>query len=418
MPRVLLLLPTSTYRTEDFVAAAMRLGVDVTIASEEPSTLERLNPAGLLTLDFSDPAKSARQAIDFAARHPVDAVVAADGPAVVIGATICQSLGLPTNSAEAAEAAQDKFRMHQQFERSDIPSPRFSLVSFDDDLHRIAQQIDYPSVIKPLTLSASQGVMRVDDEAGFVRSVDRLRRIMAAAQPRDPNRDASDQSAQHFLVEGFVSGPEFALEGLLTGGKLRVLAIFDKPDPLDGPYFEETIYVTPSRLPDEKQRALADCAERAAAALGLTHGPVHAELRWSETGPCVLEVNPRSIGGLCSRTLRFGTGMSLEELIIRHAIDPGFEIPQREAHAAGVMMLPTQRAGILRGIHGMDEAKQVEHIVGVTMTARVGQQLVPLPEGARYLGFIFARAETPAIVESSLREAFRRLQFDVESETA
>jgi hypothetical protein len=205
-----------------------------------------------------------------------------------------------------------------------------------------------------------------------------------------------------------------ALEGLLTNGTLDVLALFDKPDPLDGPFFEETLYVTPSRLPKPVQDAVAACAARAASAIGLSDGPIHAELRINEAGPWLLEVAARSIGGLCSRTLRFGTGLTLEEVIIRHAL--GMDIPslERERRAAGVMMIPIPKAGRLRDIRGKDEAKTVPGIEEVTIMIRRGQRVVPLPEGKRYLGFIFARGDSPEFVEAALREAHRRLAFDIE----
>jgi formate-dependent phosphoribosylglycinamide formyltransferase (GAR transformylase) len=217
------------------------------------------------------------------------------------------------------------------------------------------------------------------------------------------------------LIEDFIPGKEVAVEGLLTGGALHLLALFDKPDPLDGPFFEETIYVTPSRLPVAVQEAIAACVAQAAAAIGLRDGPVHAELRVNDDGPWMLEIAGRSIGGLCSTILEFGAGMCLEELILRHAL--GFEIPSfdRVGPAAGVMMIPIPRGGILRAVHGLEEAEAVPHIEGVQITAKVRGAIVPLPEGSSYLGFIFARADDPATADAALREAHSRLRFDIVS---
>jgi biotin carboxylase len=266
----------------------------------------------------------------------------------------------------------------------------------------------FPCVVKPLMLSASRGVIRADDEAQFVGAVRRLDRILQTSEV-----SVTGEAARQILIERFVPGREVALEGLLVKGELHVLALFDKPDPLDGPFFEETIYVTPSRLPATVQAEIASCTSRAAQALGLQDGPVHAELRVNRHGPWVIEVAARSIGGLCSRTLRFGTGLSLEELILRHAL--GMEVPtlERERRAAGVMMLPVPRAGVLKEVRGQAEALAVPGIDEVAITAHPGQDLVPLPEGASYPGFIFARAESPERVEAALREAHRRLEFVV-----
>ncbi|MEK6235417.1 MAG: ATP-grasp domain-containing protein [Planctomycetales bacterium] len=287
----------------------------------------------------------------------------------------------------------------------------------------MAKKVDFPCVIKPLSLAASQGVIRADDERQFILAVDRLEAVLnheygppaseisdAGEQPRVPR----SASAERFLVEQFIDGPEFALEGMLTRGALHTIALFDKPDPLDGPFFEETIYVTPSRLVAETQDKIARCAEQAAQSLGLTEGPIHAELRLAKDGPTVIEVNARSIGGLCSRVIRFGTGISLEELIIRHAIEEDFELPKRQSQATGVMMIPTPHAGRFVEVRGLNDAKAVSGVEDVTISAHPGQRLVPLPEGSQYLGFIFACAESPAAAEAALRESHARLEFVIE----
>jgi len=378
--------------------------MDVAVASERPNTLANLNPAGLLKLDFQDPLKAAEQAVEFSAIHSIDTVVPVDSQVVVVGAAISAALGLRHNSVESATAAQDKHRMRQRFKQAGVPSPQFTLCSLDEDRATLADRVSFPCVVKPLSRAASQGVIRADDQRQFILAVNRLEAILIREHT----------SSRQFVVEQFVSGPEVALEGMLTRVALRVLALFDKPDPLDGPFFEETLYVTPSRLVAEMQEEIAQCAEQAVRALGLTEGPIHAELRLAKDGPSVIEVNARSIGGLCSRVLRFGTGMSLEELIILHAIEEDFELPERQSRAAGVIMIPTERAGRFIEVRGLDEAKAVSGVEGVTISAHQGQQLVPLPEGSRYLGFIFARADSPEAVEAALRESHGKLEFVIE----
>jgi len=404
--RLLLLIPTTTYRTEAFLEAARALGVEVVVASERPNVLQETFPEGLLTLDFRNLDVVARQVVEFASRRPFDTVVPVDDLTTVVGAAIAEALGLPSNSVEAAAAARNKHLMRQLLSRAGVPQPRFALFSLDDDPALAARQVPYPCVVKPTILSASRGVIRADNPVQFVAAFRRLEAILRTLEV-----SALGEAARQVLVESFVPGSEVALEGLLMKGELQVLALFDKPDPLDGPFFEETIYVTPPRLPVDVQAAIADCTARAARALGLREGPVHAELRVNEAGPRVIEIAARSIGGLCSRTLRFGTGMSLEELILRHAL--GLEIPslERERRPAGVMMIPIPRAGVLEEVRGQAEALAVPGIEEIAITAHVGQELVPLPEGWQYLGFIFARAATPEDVEAALREAHRRLMF-------
>jgi biotin carboxylase len=411
MPRVLLILPTTTYRARDFVQAAVRIGVEVTVASEEPSTVEGLNPAGLLTLDLASPEAAARQAAEFAARHPIDAVVPADDQATAAAAAICRRLGLEHNAPEAVLAARDKGRARELLAAADVPSPAHELHDLDGDLEEVARRARYPCVLKPLGLSASRGVMRADDAGELIAAAGRLRRIVDREGAAGAGAPASRRS---FLVEEYIGGAEVAVEGLITRGRLRTLALFDKPDAPEGPCFEETILVTPSRLPDAVQRAVAGCAGRAAVALGLRHGPVHIELRVDARGPWIIEINPRSIGGLCSRALRFGLGVSLEEVIIAHALGREVEHLRRETRPAGVMMIPVPGAGVLREVRGVDEARALPGIEDVVITARPGETLVPLPEGSRYPGFIFARAGTPAAVEEALRTAHRALAFTVD----
>ncbi|MGH7263323.1 MAG: ATP-grasp domain-containing protein [Candidatus Rokuibacteriota bacterium] len=406
-PRLLLLIPTSTYRTEDFVAAVRKVGVDMVVASERPSTLEEAFPDNLLTLDFADPGQAARAVAELARRKPIDAVVPVDDLTTVVGAAIASALGLPgANSVAAVATTRNKSRMREAVARAGVPSPPYRLFTLADDPAAAARQVPYPCVLKPTVLAASRGVIRADDEAEFVAA---FRRIAAILETLDVA--GQGDGAREILVEGFVPGREVALEGLLVGGALRVLALFDKPDPLDGPFFEETIYVTPSRLPRETQAAIAGCAARATAALGLREGPIHAELRVNDRGPWLIEVAARSIGGLCSRTLRFGTGLTLEEIIVRHALGADLASLERERQPAGVMMIPIPRAGVLEAVRGQEDAKSVPGIEEVTITAHLGQALVPLPEGSRYLGFVFARADTPERVEAALREAHQRLAF-------
>src|SRR2546421_6866860 len=406
--RLLLLLPTATYRTAAFVEAARRLDIELTVASERPSTFQDAIPAGRVALARSEPDRAVTQARAFAREPPLHGVAGVDDDTAVVAAAIAGALDLRGNDVSAARAARDKHEQRALLAAAGVPVPRFTLHGVDEDPAQLAARVSYPCVLKPLRLAASRGEIRADTPEGFGAAFQRLKRILDGALP----------ASRSLLVEDFVPGREYALEGLLSGGRLRVLALFDKPDPLDGPFFEETIYVTPSRLPADEQRAVAACAQRAAAALGLREGPVHAELRVNENGPWLIELAARPIGGRCSRALRFGTGgsgsaawASLEEIVLRHAL--GMPIPslEREPCAAGVMMIPVPGAGVLREVRGIDAARQGPLGQDGAITAHPGQQLVPWPEGARYPGFIFARGETPEAVEAALRAAHQRLQF-------
>jgi biotin carboxylase len=408
--RLLLLIPTTTYRTEDFVEAARALDVDLVIASDRPNVMSGEFPDHLLTLPFGDPAAAAREMRGYAARRPLDAVVPVDDATTVVASAVGEALGLRVNPLAAAQATRNKRVMRDLLARAGVPSPAYTVVRVDEDPVGAARRATYPCVLKPLVLSASRGVIRADDEAAFVVAFARIRAIL-----REPDVAEIGEGTDAILVEGFVPGAEVGLEGLLESGALRTLALFDKPDPLEGPFFEETIYVTPSRLPEATQAAVSEATARAARALGLSDGAVHAEVRLRPVAggvePVVLEIAARSIGGLCGRTLRFGTGMSLEEIILRRALGREVASFARERAAAAVMMIPIPRGGVLEEVHGLDEARAVRHIEDVTISLHKGQEVVPLPEGSRYLGFIFSRAATPAEAEAALREAHRHLRF-------
>jgi biotin carboxylase len=392
--RVVLVLPTSTYRATDFVEAAAALGATVVVASDREQLLAATDRA--LTVDLHDAEGTAAAVEALDGRAPVDAIVAVDDQGVVVAAEAAARLGLPHNSPEAVAATRDKSKLRQALGRAEVRQPSFRLVE-DDQL----PDLPFPWVVKPLSLSGSTGVIRVDDTEAAPATFERVRTI------------AGDERAP-LLVETFVAGPEVAIEGLLRDGALEVLAVFDKPDPLDGPYFEETIYVTPSRHAAADLAEVRRLAQQACTALGLTEGPVHAEARLSPEGPVLLEVAGRSIGGLCARTLRFGAGVSLEELILRHALGLPTDGLVREDVAAGVMMLPIPASGILREVAGQDEARAVPGVVGLEITVPKGRAVRTLPEGDRYLGFLFARGDTPAEVEAALRLAHACLDVAIE----
>jgi biotin carboxylase len=302
---------------------------------------------------------------------------------------------------------RDKLAFRRLLREREFPCPEFHHLPSGEDPQKLFPELKFPVVVKARRLSGSRGVIRADDSEGLVRAVHWVRAIQTRA-----DRDAQELG---LIIEDFIPGHEHALEGTLESGELTTLALFDKPDPLDGPYFEETIYVTPSRLPEVGQVAVADCAARAARALGLIDGPVHAELRINDTGPWLIELAARSIGGLCARTLRFGTGMTLEEIILRHALGWPIASLERERPAAGVMMIPIPRGGILHGVDGLDQARAVPGIEDITISMHTGQRVVPLPEGSEYLGFIFSRAASPDEAEASLRRAHGLLRFRIAS---
>jgi hypothetical protein len=428
VPRVLLLATTTGYQTRAFEDAARRLDVELVYATDRCHVLDDPWRDRAVPIRFHDADASLAAVLDAARTRPIDGVLAVgDRPAAIAG-DVARALGLPGHPPAAAAAAGNKLMTRSRLKERGLPVPWFEQVAMGSRPEEVAGRLRYPCVLKPLALSGSRGVMRVDDPEGFAAAFLRLRALLATPAVRAERNPAHDWA----LVEGFIPGPEFAVEGLLHRGTLHVLAVFDKPDRLDGPFFEETIYVTPSRAAGSETAAIAAAVAAAAAALGLHHGPVHAECRLNAEGVFVLEVAARPIGGLCARALRFvgsqrtdakgignpraGGWISLEELLLRHALGDSPAGWQRERAASGVMMIPIPRRGVFRGVRGVDAARAVPGVDDVQITAKPDQLLVPLPEGASYPGFIFACAEDPAVVERALREAHRCLGFLVDPE--
>lgn len=396
-PRVLLLVPAVTYRATDFLAAASRLELDLVIGSDGALPL---GGQPVVRLDPDDLEESVDR---LASRSgPVDAVVAVDTQMLVLAARVSARFGLPHNPVEALMAAADKALQRHLWMAAGVPQPTFRIVTIGADhdaLTTVAVEVGFPCVVKAVSLSGSRGVLRVDDRASAAAAAKRIRQILAEAGRPDH---------EPLLVEEYVPGWEVSIDGLLADGALTVTAVFDKPDTPEGPTFEETLLVTPSRLPERILAAARGVAERAAGALGLQYGPIHAELRIDGERAVMLELAARSIGGLCSRALRFLDGMSLEAMVLANSLGRRVT-PPRLVGAAGVLMLPVERAGVLHAVEGRSEAAAIAGITGISITIPVGQAVRPLPEGDRYLGFIFAEAQTPREVEAALRAVRQQL---------
>ena len=395
MKRLLLLASKAGYQTEAFAAAAARLDVKLDLATNRCHHLDDPWRDGALAVDFDNPQLEPGN---------WDGIAAVGDHASVIAATLAERFGLHFHPWVAVRACRNKFELRERFFAAGLLTPSYVRVQIGE----VVADPAFPCVLKPLGLSASRGVIRADTRAEFDAAFARIARLLT----KTPDLARDPQSA-FIQIEEFIPGREFAIEGLVTDGRLQVLTIFDKPDPLDGPFFEETIYSTPSRETPETQQAIRETTQRAVTALGLTNGPIHAECRVNAAGVWMLEVAARPIGGLCARVLRFASGFTLEELIIRHALGERVDSEPLAPGGAAVMMIPIPRAGVYQGVRGVEEALLVPGIESVEITAVPGQNLVPLPEGASYLGFIFARALTVQLAERRVQEAHARLEFQV-----
>ncbi len=418
--RVLVLSHTTGYQLRAFNDAAEALGIELIFATDRCHRLDDPWQDRAIPVRFHDLDASLAAIVERDGGRHIDGVLAVGDRPVVLAARAAAALDLPWHSAAGAQASTDKRLSRAALMRAGLPSPRFVVVPAHEMAGSAAAVMaEYPCVLKPIGLSGSRGVIRADTRAEFAAAFDRIRALLARPQVRAARAGLEDQ----ILVERYIDGREFAIEGVLTRGALEIFAVFDKPDPMDGPFFEETIYVTPSRAPDAMQADIVDHVRRAAEALGLSHGPVHAECRVTAGGAVhVLEVAARPIGGLCSRVLTFArgadpagsvAGASLEEVLLQHALGRSIRGYVRESAAAAVMMIPIPMRGIYKGLDGETAARAVAGVTDIRITAKVGQLLETLPEAGSYLGFIFARGPTPESAEGSVRKAHAACAFDI-----
>jgi hypothetical protein len=427
------------YQTRSFEEAARKNDTAIMYVSDRCHQLE--DPWGdhAIAVHFETAQEAAALVVDSVRGKKVDGLLALGDRPVVAAAYAARELGIAYNHPASVEACRSKLRMREVFRDAGLPTPWFRVVHLDPLPEPSLLGIAYPCVLKPLSLSASRGVIRANNREEFMVAAQRIRKLLQSAEIRATREANLDQ----VLVESYIPGREVAVEALVLDGVLQVLAIFDKPDPLEGPYFEETIYVTPSRLRPAQQRAIQRCAEECARAVGLTQGPVHAEFRISSQAVdqslppdaaksetalnesvWPLEIAARPIGGLCARALRFveksaaeknnsnpQASISLEELLLRHALHLPAIGWVRESQATGVMMIPVPRSGIFESVEGEEAARATPGISELLITARIHDYIEAWPEGSSYLGFLFAKGSTPDDVEQALRRAHAELRF-------
>jgi len=413
-PRILIFTMKLGYQTRAFDEAAKKLGVELAFVTDRCHRLDDPWRDRALPVHFEAPEEAAYAVMRAQEGRRVDGVLALGDRPTLAAAYAARGLGVLHNHPASIEACRNKLRMREAFRDAGLPVPWFRSVMLTPTPEPTLLGISYPCVLKPLSLSASQGVVRANTRKEFLAGAARLKHLLDSAEiqvTREPNLD-------RMIVEGYLPGREVAVEGLLIDGELRVLAIFDKPDPLEGPFFEETIYVTPSRMSEAEQGAVKKCFADAVRALGLIHGPVHGEFRINEEGVWPIEVAARPIGGLCARALRFHVNgqketIGLEELLLQHALGlPGSDAAREQA-ASGVLMIPVPASGIVERVDGVEEAKAAAGVMDLEITARLHDYIAAWPEGSSYLGFVFAKGERPEEVEAALRAAHAKLSFTI-----
>ena len=402
--RFLLIAQPNSYRIAPYIKAAQNMGLEVMIASAGQHSLITEVHAGI-HINLNDIPTSLKTILDEATKKPFAGILGSDDSTVELAAAVAAELGLSHNPPEAARISQRKDLARAELSLSGAAVPIHCLIDLSKTIDNQMAGLPWPCVIKPLNLSASRGVIRTNNEQEFIEACTRIKKIIV--------HSADEFERTHVLIEDYIDGIEIAYEGYLKKGELNTLTIFDKPEPLTGPYFEETIYVTPSQLCNDIQDNIKQTVQQACEIYGLKTGPVHAELRIDKNNkPWILEVASRTIGGDCARTLDSDNGFNIEELTIALAMNRPFEIDSDE-QCRGVMMMPIKKGGILRRVEGLSKAGKVEHVESIDIIIREGNELIPLPEGNQYPGYIFARADSQQKVINALQEAFSKLEFVV-----
>jgi len=406
---LLLLIPTTSYQTRNFMRAATKLSANVVVGTDAGDFLTS-SDTHLLPIDLTDVTGSVRVITEAARSQTFHAIIGVDDLTTSIAAAASQELGLSHTPVDVVEACNNKHVFRRKIETGQLWSKFFCQIDRDKDLANQGRDLPFPVVLKPLSLSGSRGVIRVDNDNEYGAAVDRIGKILDRA-----DIPLADDLRRFILAEEYIPGEEIAVEAVMAEGKLGILAIFDKPDPLDGPYFEETIYVMPSRQPGATLKVVRETLANLVRVLGIEQGPIHAEFRINETGVHVIEISLRSIGGLCGRLLEAGLSMSIEELVVRLALGEIQPVLPAANNAQAVMMIPIPAAGRLCGVTGVAAARETDFVTDVIISIPVGQELVPLPEGNQYLGFIFAQAVSSKAAETAVRRAHQELQFDIET---
>lgn len=401
-PSVVLIAPYSSYRLVPYLQAIDDLNLQAIVVSQSRHMPISNNIVGV-HVDFTLPEQAFEKIQLIAHSHQVVAVIGTDDATVELSARVAAELGLVHNRPDAVLYSRRKDLARDCLHKAGLDVPRFQCISIQDAIQNPQHQIGYPCVVKPLSLSGSRGVIRVNNVNEFRHACERIHRILQ-------NEPLPEEEADRILIEQYIPGQEYAFEGILQNGQLTRLVLFDKPDALEGPFFEETYYIMPSRLPDSVQLQITDAIQRACTAYGLREGPVHAEVRLHQGKVWFLEIAARTIGGQCARLLRFGTGYNLEQLVVMYASGYRVELHGQD-NAGGVLMIPIPGHGILRRVEGVMAALKIPYIEDLEISVREGYELVPLPEGDGYLGFIFARAPTAELAEQALRQAHACLQI-------
>ena len=384
MNKLLLVIPENSYKSNDFVLTAEKLGIDFLIITDSDQVTSQFGDTVIIQNfdeNISDETLIKLQKITH--------VLPVDHSGLKYAGYLVDLLGAKGNKLFAVEHSMNKFESRNTFNSISNIKAKNMIAKSLKDIESFTEKHG-TSVLKPNFGSASKSVLKINN---FNQSKDYIINLM------------NDCEDQEMIIEQYIEGTEYALEGNLINSNLNKITIFDKPIEYKEPYFEESIYITPSELPEELQNQIIKLIGNACKKIGLENGPVHVEFKILDENIFIIEINPRMIGGLCSKCLSFGLfKVSLEEITLHAFLYNELKPIELLSNYVGVLMLPTPKTGKFVSIN-QDELEKIDNVSTVEITVSQNSDLLEPPFGDKYLGFVFSQANEKALVINALMKA-------------
>ena len=384
MKKLLLVIPENSYKSNDFVVAAEKLGIDFLIITDSEQVSSKFSDTVIINKFDAELNKNNLKKL-----KDVTHVLPVDHSALKFSGYLVDLLEVKGNKLESINLSMNKYESRKIFNSLLDIKVNNEIIKNIDDVNTFINK-NGTSVLKPIYGTASKSVLKINN---VEKNKEQIEKLM---------QDCFDQD---LVIEEYIDGKEYALEGTIINSELKKIVIFDKPVEYKHPYFEESIYITPSELSSEAEKRVVSIVDKACKKIGLEDGPVHVEFKINENQIFIIEINPRMIGGLCSRCLSFGLfKVSLEEIILHAFMNNELKNIELLNNYVGVLMIPTPKSGKFISIN-KEELEKIPNISNVEITVPEGSDLLEPPYGDKYLGFAFSQGIDKKTVNESLLTA-------------
>ncbi len=384
MKKLLLVIPENSYKSNDFVVAAEKLGIDFLIITDSEQVSSKFSDTVIINKFDAELNKNNLKKL-----KDVTHVLPVDHSALKFSGYLVDLLEVKGNKLESINLSMNKYESRKIFNSLLDIKVNNEIIKNIDDVNTFINK-NGTSVLKPIYGTASKSVLKINN---VEKNKEQIEKLM---------QDCFDQD---LVIEEYIDGKEYALEGTIINSELKKIVIFDKPVEYKHPYFEESIYITPSELSSEAEKRVVSIVDKACKKIGLEDGPVHVEFKINENQIFIIEINPRMIGGLCSRCLSFGLfKVSLEEIILHAFMNNELKNIELLNNYVGVLMIPTPKSGKFISIN-KEELENIPNISNVEITVPEGSDLLEPPYGDKYLGFAFSQGIDKKTVNESLLTA-------------